>query len=297
MRIVHCDAGRSLRGGQWQALYLVEGLRAAGEEVLLLARRGAPLAAEARRRGLPVQPLTAWRLWRESRAADLVHAHDARAHTLAALVSQCPCVVARRVAFPVRTGPWSRWKYKRAAHYLAISACVAGQLRCAGVDAGRIAIVPDGVPPLAEACGVRLLALDTDDPRKGSRLAAAAAARAGLELTFSRDLMQDLAGARVFLYLSEQEGLGSAILLAMAAGVPVVASRVGGIPEIVEHGVTGLLVENDLATVAAALRQLWDNPEMRLKMGKAARRRVAERYTLAHLVERTRQVYRQVLAV
>ena len=66
----------------------------------------------------------------------------------------------------------------------------------------------------------------------------------------------DLKQADSFVYLTEAEGLGSAILLAMAYGVPVVASRIGGIPEIVEHGVTGLLADNRVEDVSSEIRRL-----------------------------------------
>ena len=60
----------------------------------------------------------------------------------------------------------------------------------------------------------------------------------------------------LFLYITHSEGLGSAVLLAMAAGVPVIASNVGGLPEIVEHERTGLLTENTAQAIANAIRRL-----------------------------------------
>jgi glycosyltransferase involved in cell wall biosynthesis len=75
----------------------------------------------------------------------------------------------------------------------------------------------------------------SNDPLKGAGLLQTAASAAGAQVVFSEELATDLATADVFVYLSESEGLGSAILLAMAQGVPVVASNVGGIPELVEH--------------------------------------------------------------
>ena len=57
MRILHLDAGREMRGGQWQVLRLIEGLAAAGVESTLLAREDAPLFTAARKLGWRVQPL------------------------------------------------------------------------------------------------------------------------------------------------------------------------------------------------------------------------------------------------
>ncbi len=84
-------------------------------------------------------------IWKWSRASAVVHAHDAKAHTLAALASRKTFVVSRRVAFPVKRTVASRWKYRRATRYLAVSEYVAGELRKAGVPAAKIDVVYDGV--------------------------------------------------------------------------------------------------------------------------------------------------------
>src|SRR4051794_24459240 len=122
MRILHLDAGKEMRGGQWQALRLIEGLAAAGVESTLLARQEAPLYSEARKGGWQVEPLGLMRAVKLARRHDLMHAHDARTHTLGAIVRGAPLVVARRVAFPIGAGRLgSKWKYPRARHYIAVS--------------------------------------------------------------------------------------------------------------------------------------------------------------------------------
>ena len=78
---------------------------------------------------------------------------------------------------------------------------------------------------------------------------------------FRTNLFDDLSTASVFLYVSEMEGLGSAALAAMAAGVPVVASGVGGLPEVVEHERTGLIVRD--GDFAGAVRRLLEIPSSR----------------------------------
>ena len=83
MRILHIDAGRTLRGGQWQTLHLMGGLAEYGVLVRLLAIRGSPLFREAQAQGLRVLPLNLFSVWRESGWADLVHCHDSRAHSMA----------------------------------------------------------------------------------------------------------------------------------------------------------------------------------------------------------------------
>jgi glycosyltransferase involved in cell wall biosynthesis len=77
---------------------------------------------------------------------------------------------------------------------------------------------------------------------------------------------------------SYREGLPLCVLEAMAHGKPVVASAVGGIPELVEDGVTGLLVEpGDVAGLRAAIERLLADPALRRRLGRGARARVAER--------------------
>jgi hypothetical protein len=289
MRVLHIDTGRQMRGGQWQALYLIERLPGT-----LLCPAGSPLYERARAKGLEVRPLSAAAVWRER--PDLMHAHDARAHTLAAVAGRAALIVSRRVAFPIGRGPLARWKYGRAAQFIAVSEYVRGQLVGAGVPADRIAVVYDGVPlPVEAGGGSEVVAPATGDPRKGSALAREAARLAGVELRFSADLAADTARAAVFLYLSDSEGLGSAALLAMGAGVPVIASRVGGLPEIVEDGVTGLVVENARAEIAAAIRRLLGDPALRRRLGAAGRQRVAGRFSVEAMVRGTQAVYDRLL--
>src|SRR5437899_1405547 len=142
MKTLHVDTGRAMQGGQWQALYLAERLR----DATLLAPARSPLLSEARGRGLDARPLSFAILARLARQSDLVHAHDARAHTLAALAGGAPLVVSRRVGFPIRRSIASRWKYERAARYLAVSRYAAALLTEAGVPEEKIRIVHDGVP-------------------------------------------------------------------------------------------------------------------------------------------------------
>ena len=158
-------------------------------------------------------------------------------------------------------------------------------------------MVYDGVPLLEPAHGSSVVApANADDPRKGAPLAVEAASLAGVELKLSTDLERDLRDAAVFVYITHSEGLGSGALLAMSAGVPVVASNVGGLPEIIRHGENGLLVDNTPQAIAAAIRELLDDPAFARRIGDAARRTVMERFTVDHMVRRTMEVYRQVLS-
>src|SRR5260221_13140414 len=120
MRILHLDSGLSMRGGQFQALRLAQGQSQAGHIVTFLSREGSPCLQMAGKLGLDARPLTAVTVRRLSRQADLVHSHDARTHTLGALLSVAPLIVSRRVSFPI-AGGLSGWKYARPRHSTAAS--------------------------------------------------------------------------------------------------------------------------------------------------------------------------------
>jgi glycosyltransferase involved in cell wall biosynthesis len=280
MRILHLDAGREMRGGQWQVLRLIEGLAAAGVESTLLARPDAPLYTAARRQGWRVEPLGVTRALACLRGHSLIHAHDARSHTLGAFLYGRPLVVSRRVAFPVG----SRWKYARARHYLAVSRFVKNVLIAGGVPEDKISVVYDGVPTLEVSHGVEVLGLEKD-----SRLLA------GMGLKMVSRLEEEIPTARILVYITNSEGLGSGVLLAMSAAVPVIASNVGGLAEVIRHGENGLLVENGEGAIASAIRTLLDHPEQARQIGAAARRTVIERFTVDRMVAATLEAYRRVL--
>ena len=291
MKVLHLDSGREMRGGQWQALCLHNGLVEGNHDSMLLAPEGSPLLAQAAERRLPCDVLRPLRLGWISRRYDVVHAHDARSHTVAALFARKPLVVARRVAFPVRNSAASEWKYRRPQLFIAVSRYVARELRRAGVEERRIVVVHDGVRvPPEPASGTAILTPYSRDSGKRMELALSAARLGGVGLQISDDLSADLPRARAFVYLTESEGLGSGVLLGMAHGVTVIASNVGGVSELIEDGVNGILVTNNAESIAGAFRRI--NPEI----GRAARRTVLAFFTEGHMIRHTLDAYRRVLA-
>lgn len=300
MRILHVDTGPGLRGGQHQLLMLLRGLEARGHEQTLLARGDMSRAWAS-------APPTASALWRLSRTADVVHAHDGRGHTLAA--QYCwgkPLVVSRRVAFPVKKGVLSKFKYWRAQKYLAVSQHVQEVLLRSGIPQERISVVydaveqgeltsaPQAVAPRPADAPLRVLTPQIDDPLKRSDLVQQACEKLGAQVTLSTDLKRDIDEADIFVYLSESEGLGSAALLAMAHHKPVIASRVGGLPEIVIDEQTGLLVDNNVESVAAAISRMSSDPELTRRCVDKAFQRLSAQFTDDIMVRRTEEAYRSV---
>ena len=105
-----------------------------------------------------------------------------------------------------------------------------------------------------------------------------------------------LSSADIFVLSSMKEGFPYAILEAMAAELPVVATRVGGVPEMIQDGVPGYLVPpRDVDALSTALCRLAGDPVLRRRMGKAARERVAKEFRLEVMVSRTLKIYESIV--
>ncbi len=103
-----------------------------------------------------------------------------------------------------------------------------------------------------------------------------------------------LAALDIFVFPSRHEGLGSTLLDAMQAGLPIVASAVDGIPEIIEHEINGLLVPpGDAYALASAVQRLRADPVLAERLAAAGRERVAG-YTAAAMAERYRRWYADI---
>lgn len=109
------------------------------------------------------------------------------------------------------------------------------------------------------------------------------------------DLRRWLGNLDLVVHPATMEGLGVALLQAASAGVPVVASAVGGIPEAVADEVSGLLVPpRDAAALRAAILRLLDDPDLRTAMGTAGRARVLAEFDVATMVDRHVELYREL---
>ena len=106
-----------------------------------------------------------------------------------------------------------------------------------------------------------------------------------------------LSVADVFLVPSETESFGLAALEAMACEVPVIASRVGGLPEVVREGETGYLIPvGDIQAMAARAGELFDNENFRAAMGRRARAVAIEEFTTERVIPQYVQLYERVIA-
>jgi glycosyltransferase involved in cell wall biosynthesis len=164
-----------------------------------------------------------------------------------------------------------------------------------------------GHPELFEAVrqllegGLRLAVLAVGDGELRGELEGLAR-RLGLEgavrfLGRRDDVAELLNVLDVYAMPSRWEGLPISLLEAMAASRPIVASAVGGIPEVITHGETGLLVPpGDPHALAAAVRRLLEAPEEARRMGEAARRAVRARFDVATMARRYEGLYEEVLA-
>ena len=166
-------------------------------------------------------------------------------------------------------------------------------------DKGHLCLLDAARAVVAEFPAVRFLFVGREDAE--AALVRQRIRELGLErhilLTGSRrDVAGILDASFLVAHPGEQEGLSNAILEAMAAGVPVVASDVGGNPEAVEDGVTGLLVPSgDPGALASGILELLRDPARAGEMGRAARERARERFSLDGMVAAVEETYLELL--
>ena len=109
------------------------------------------------------------------------------------------------------------------------------------------------------------------------------------------DVQSYLQAADIFVFPSESEAFGLALVEAMACGVPVIASATGGILDIVEHGRTGWLVAvGDEEALVAAMRALLHDPESARALGRAGRQSVVERFAIERVVDAHEALFRSL---
>jgi glycosyltransferase involved in cell wall biosynthesis len=111
------------------------------------------------------------------------------------------------------------------------------------------------------------------------------------------DVPRLLNAADVFVLSSDWEGSPLSVMEAMAAGTPVVSTAVGGVPELIEEGESGLLVPpGDARALDGAMQYLLDNPDVRTSMGAASAKRAMEHFDLRVMTEAYEELYGATVA-
>lgn len=362
MTILHVSTPVGWRGGEQQVANLSAALTNDGIIQVILCPEGSALADRMMNTSVPVTTFPKrgllnlaiatkiHKLCREGHF-DIIHCHDAHAHTAAVLAAsffktKIPLVVSRRVNFPISSSPLSKWKYNHPAvkKIICVSFAVREMASRAIRDKSTLAVVHSGIDPekySTETPDRKLLnelfldptttlignigALDRHKDyntfihtaaliRKTAPSTHFIIAGKGPEehnirkliktlnltehvhlLGFREDVADVLQSLDLFLMTTISEGLGTIILEAFAAGVPVVATRTGGIPEMVEDEVTGLLSSpGDINTFASATLRILKDPALKKQLIENAKTRVTE-FSYQATAQKTAAIYREVL--
>jgi len=363
MNILHASTAKGWRGGEQQLLYLAEEIqKKEGVRQIIFAPENSVLEQKAKERGMEVVSfakrtsmdiLAARKLKKICRQYDveLIHTHDAHAHTTAVLSAvffhnPVDIVVSRRVDFPVKKSRFSYFKYNhpKVAKIACVSEMIQKITSVAIQDKSKLITIYSGIDParfdnlpsselLREELQIpqeKLIVGNTSAiaPHKDYYTFVDAAKEViayGIDahfviagdgplfedvqqyireqkmeqhiqmLGFRKDILAVLNGFDYFLITSETEGLGTSILDAFAVGKPVIATRAGGIPEIVRHEQTGLLAPvKDPKAIAKQLIRAIENPSLSAQMiagGKELLKDFDKRYT----AQKTIDAYRTIL--
>lgn len=267
---------------------------------------GAPAATLARRPCVHtkhgVNPDPPRRMWLRRAAAKMVDAYVAVTPTLARLAaerSECDPTQLHVIPNGIDTGRFapspSRRRRARAELGIAEDAWVVGTVGRLSPEKNQRLLI-DAIAPMLDPR--RHLVIVGDGPER-SRLESCAQATMRPELVHFTGARDDpeawLAAFDAFALTSDSEGLPLVLLEAMAVGLPVVATSVGGIPDVVEQGVTGYLVApGDRSALTAELVRLATRPQRARDAASAARQMVLERHSTDHMVEGYEKLYARV---
>ncbi len=360
LTIAHIDTEITWRGGERQALELIKGMAARGQDNILVCRPESDISKRAAEAGLRVFHLPLLGEWDVYSAVrlralirrehiDIVHAHTSHAHMTGLLavagIPSSRLVVSRRVDFHVRNILSRRIKYGAGVdRIIAISEAIRRVLVEDGIDAERITairsgFVPNqfagedvagdtirkqyGIPDSALVVGtVAALAPHKEhytlikaarlvvDRHPGAMFILAGEGELAEEirknianlqleksvilLGFVERVEQVFRASNIFALSSREEGLCTSLYDAMYFGLPIVATSAGGIPEIVQDGVNGLIVPvGDSTQFAEKLNFLIENSERRTKMGSRSSE-ILKQNTIEKTIDRTLEVYRSL---
>ena len=340
--------------------YLHHGLQKHGVNSHVFCPQGSVLAERLgnahittfhKRAGLDVNAAMHFASWCKYNDPDIIHAHDAHAHSIVMIAfsffgAKCPVVLSRRVDFPLKKKWFTRWKYNHQGIHTIL--CVSDAIKRivesslynkfirvttvhSGVDTNRfsheaktdwrktLGLDPNhkligNVAALADhkdyftflkvadyLCGFRTdvdFIICGDGPLKKELMKAHGKLQHKERVHFvgfQEDLGSVYSALDVLLFTSKTEGLGTSILDAMAFDVPVVATNTGGIPEIVQHGNSGLLAEvGDFENLAKEVIAVLDNADLAAKLALGGRKMV-HHFSVQNMVDKTLDAYQKII--
>ncbi len=362
INVLHVSSPLSWRGGEQQLYYLHSGLKDRGYNSAVFCPNESILASRLtidervlynKRSGFDIGAAYSLAKFCRMHKTNIIHAHDAHAHTTAVLSSlffgnKVPIFLSRRVDFEIGKSWFSRFKYNY--KQIKVIACVSDLIR----SMVEPKIHAEHVKVLTIHSGVDLTRFENVTPinlreelhvDKNEKLVANFSALADhkdyftflktakevcknrndvtflifgkgeleeelknysntLGITdkvifagFRKDLPSVYPNIDVLLFTSKTEGLGTTILDAFASKTPVVATRAGGIPEMVIHNQTGLLAEvGDANSLAEHVELMLDNRDFANTIRSQALLK-AQEFTVSSMIDKTENSYKKVLNI
>jgi glycosyltransferase involved in cell wall biosynthesis len=324
MRIAHINLAKGYRGGERQAELLIRSLASLDLEQLLIARASCPLAERLADAGIEIHHCSGLlSAFRATRGVDVVHSHEGRGVYAAWLrkeISGTPYIITRRVrASFVASVAADVARIVQAFDERITSRVIHSSSSGLPVDPEAARSIRDRFPGKWIIGNVGAL----DNAQKGQEYIIEVARRmkdahpefqfllvgGGDDEVMLRGLAGDLqnisfegwsdrvgdylAAFDLFILPSNKEGIGGILLDAMDRALPIIASRVGGLPEIVKDGENGILIEpRSPDQLQEAILRLYDDPDLRRAMG-ARGREFSRDFTAEAMAARYLDLYKQ----
>jgi len=360
---MHISSALTWRGGEQQIAYLIEGLENLGIESLVFCAKNSKMETHCKDNEVPFIPYSkkggvsfsvARQLakYAKDRQVDLIHMHDAHAHTYAVMAAtffgcKQKMILSRRVDFPIKSSFFTQWKYnhKSIKKIICVSEFITKLVRTGVKNPEQVMTIHSGIDSNKFILGTtgklrELLNINKDVPLIGNVAALAphkdhftfvntcelilnkkptaqfviiggdGGTKQAVEkyieekglnnsihlLGFRSDVSDLIKDLDVFLFSSKTEGLGTSVVDAMAAELPIVTTAAGGIPEIVEHLKNGWLVDiGDAQGLANGVLLAIDNPEQSKAWTMFGKRKLTL-FDKSNMSTKTAQVYHSIIA-
>lgn len=346
--IFHISTQMTMGGGERQLIYLYQGLQTRNCQQWIICAKGSALETYCKKNqmnyialkrpgSLSIRCLFELKKIINNYSVNLIHCHDAHAHTHAVIADilfrlSTPLVIHRKVIPNAQKKGLETFKYRYTGikKIICVSEAI-GRVCAQWTDPNKIIVIPDTLniqdylPPAPHeifTIGIIASLLPVKDHKtflqcarrilekeKNSQFWIIGEGPLRNELKsyteqlniashvhffgFREDIPQLLSQIDILLVTSQNEGLCSTILQAMAARVPVIARNIGGIPEIIKHKKTGFLAE-DVDDFVSTTLLLKDNPALSHQITESARQKVLA-YDLPVFIEKIWAVYESVM--